>query len=370
MKVFHVEDEEEQQPKEVVMKSVEQVDKDGHVIHHMDDRGNYLDKEGKILPLFHPVTRQPVTVQSEPVQQKQYIHHYNAKSKAVTTIKADITVERNNSARPAPPSERNSVDQDADKGTMNHEDGDNVNHKDEAPVIEQDTVVNQDTIVDADIITDTSTHRTPFGKRASRGPLWIVQTLSSSKYGLLSINENDLYFVFHHVRFPCKQGKYRVVFQVVVNEYRDDQDNRFPPVHMWPQGEYPGEEIARSYQNYKAGALEVAHNVEVICCPQWTRWLTADYWSPIRYEYFKALCSTAVPYTPERWSKERERLASLRRCCHVQMLQAQIEAQGPVDNVQNPILVQNQLEEEMRALDAHVQAQARKAFLNKHLPRI
>lgn len=48
MKVFLVEDEEEQQPKEVVMKSVEQVDKDGHVIHHMDDRGNYLDKEGNV----------------------------------------------------------------------------------------------------------------------------------------------------------------------------------------------------------------------------------------------------------------------------------------------------------------------------------
>lgn len=43
-----VEDEEEQQPKEVVMKSVEQVNKDGHVIHHMDDRGNYLDKEGNV----------------------------------------------------------------------------------------------------------------------------------------------------------------------------------------------------------------------------------------------------------------------------------------------------------------------------------
>ncbi|KAK3490204.1 uncharacterized protein B0T23DRAFT_443105 [Neurospora hispaniola] len=324
---------------------------------------------GKILPLFHPTTRHPVTVQSKPVQQKQCIHHYNAKSKAVTTIKADTTVERNNSARPAPPSERNPVDQDADKGTMNHEAGDNVNHKDEAPVIEADTVADQGTIVDADIITDTSTHRTPFGKRASRGPLWI-QTLSSSKHGLLSINENDLYFVFHHVRFPCKQGKYRVVFTVIVNEYRDDQDNRFPPVHLWPQGEYPGEKIARSYQGYKACMLEVVHNVEVICFRQWTRWLTADYWSPIRYEHFKALFSTAVPYTPKRWSKEREQLASLRRCCHVHMLQAQIEAQGPVDNIQNPILAQNPFEEEMRALDAHVQAQARKAFLNKHLPRI
>jgi hypothetical protein len=178
---------------------------------------------GNIIPLFHPFTRQPVAFQSKTVRPQRYIPVRNAKLKALTKIKAITTRGTSDSASPTPSSERNIVDPDTDEDTVNHEDGDTVDHED------GDTAIDEDEDTDTD--TDTSTNRIPFDKRPSPDPP-VIEKLSSSEYGF-QVGET-LYFVFQNMRFPCKRGTYRVLFDVVVKDYQDDQDNRFPPVDLWP----------------------------------------------------------------------------------------------------------------------------------------
>lgn len=55
MKMMLVEDKEKQQPEEMVRKSIEKVDEDGHVIHHMDDKNNYLDEKGNVEMAAYPI---------------------------------------------------------------------------------------------------------------------------------------------------------------------------------------------------------------------------------------------------------------------------------------------------------------------------
>lgn len=230
---------------------------------------------GKILPLVHPLYGQRVTVQSRTVRPKRYLPIRNAKTKALTKLNAITIMEMSGSASPTPlPEKRNSVDPDTDKDTVNHKNEDTI--IDEDTVINEDTVMGKDTVIDEDADTDTSTstNRIPFDKRGASPNPPRIEKLSSSEYGIqVPKKEETLYFVFQNVRLPCKPGKYRVLFDVVVNDYRDEQDRKFPHEDLWPEGAYPGEEeMARSsYRCYQAGVLEFKHEVEVRYRSNWTR---------------------------------------------------------------------------------------------------
>ncbi|KAJ4404693.1 hypothetical protein N0V85_004826 [Neurospora sp. IMI 360204] len=266
----------------------------------------------------------------------------NAKTKALTQLKAFTTMEMSGSASPTPlPEKRNSVDPDTDKGTVTHENEATI--IDEATVINENTVINEDTVMgedtvidedaDTDTDIDTSTNRIRFDKRRTSPNPPRIEKLSSSEHGLqVPKKEETLYFVFQNVRFPCKPGKYRVLFDVVVNDYRNEQDRKFPHEDLWLEGEYPGEEeMARSYGcGYQAGVLEFKHELEVKCRSNWTRAMAGHYLNWKQYDYIEGLFRVGALYTPKRWREERAGLASLRKQKHyqTQIIQAHIQVQA------------------------------------------
>lgn len=164
-------------------------------------------------------------------------------------------------------------DPETDKKTVKHEDEDM--DMDEEIMVEE----NKDTYTDIAAAMDANTVWVPIPRDKQ-----VIEDVSSA-FGRLDMNMETLYFVFQNVRFPCNPGNYRVLFDVVVDEYWDDQDNRFPPLHLWPMGTYPGdvEEMKRLYGcytgGYKAGVLEFGYKVNVGCQPQWTQFCAVDYLS-------------------------------------------------------------------------------------------
>ncbi|KAK3946834.1 hypothetical protein QBC32DRAFT_387417 [Pseudoneurospora amorphoporcata] len=319
MKMVLVQEDEEQQKeeskrqKEGVMQSIEKVDEDGNVVHRMGGRNNYLDEHGNIMSrdaLVHPFYGQRVDLQQETFHPKRYMPTRNAKIEANTKFGAFTTVRV------------------SDPATDNK---DKVKHQDEDIAMDEEITIeeNKDSYTDIAAAIDAKTKWIPI-------PLdkQVIEDVSSSEYGRLGMDPKTLYFVFQNVRFPCKHGKYRVLFDVVVNEYRDDQDNRFPPLHLWPMGTYPGDCEEMINGSYKAGVLEFGHKVHVTCSIYWTRLCAVDYLNPVQYEVVEMIVKTRQLYTEKLWHVERERLAARQKERQAQRpiqvpAHAQCETQAP-----------------------------------------
>ncbi|KAK1778488.1 hypothetical protein QBC45DRAFT_376840 [Copromyces sp. CBS 386.78] len=332
MKMVLVQEDEEQQKEERkrqeegVMQSIEKVDEDGNVVHRMDGRNNYLDEQGNIMSrdaLVHPFYGDRLDLQQETSHPKRYMPTTrNAKIEANTEFGAFTTVGV------------------SDPATDNK---DNVKHQDEDIAMDEEITIeeNKDSYTDIAAAIDAKTKWIPI-------PLdkQVIEDVSSSEYGRLGMDPKTLYFVFQNVRFPCKHGKYRVLFDVVVNEYRDGQDNRFPPLHLWPMGTYPGdcEEMKRMYNgSYKAGVLEFGHNVHVTCSTYWTRVCAVDYLDPVQYEVVETIVKTRQLYTEKLWHVERASWLAARQKehqaqCPIQVLpahaQCETQAQTQANNSQ------------------------------------